>query len=167
MLKNALIVALTSLMTVTTFAHTPTSAFEDTIHAIINEQAEYESVDISLEDLDKATRQELLAVADSEKNVWYDTILEGDYMLSPSGKIELLAVSAIYVNETLTGYQITYSHAAWYTGECEWDYQTDFNEHTEHEVMKACDFGHIVGRAYVSPDFNDVIRDYNNPEEFE
>lgn len=92
---------------------------------------------------------------------------EGDYLLSPSGKVEMLAVSAIYVNESLVGYHITYAHPAWYTGECEWDYQTEFNEDTEHEVMKACDFGHIVDRSYVSPDFNDVIRDYNNPEEFE
>jgi hypothetical protein len=84
-------------------------------------------------------------VAFVQAQIWGDTILEGDYY--SMGQTQLDEVLALFRNETLIGYKISYSERAWYTGDCDFD-------NSDEATLKNCSEGRIHESAFVSPDFN-------------
>ena len=102
--------------------------------------------------------------------IWGDTILEGDYALDPQGQIEVVWVEKVSnAKGDLLAYNFTYRHRAYFTGECEIDWDAIENETESYDdqlVSKGCSLGYIVGKAYISPDFKHFMRDEDNIEDF-
>ena len=166
-LSLALALTLSLLSSFSLAASQAQSTFETQIQEIQNYEVEFETVDIDLSDLDKQLRSTLEQIANHEKDVWYDTILEGDYILSLNGQTSLQAVTAYYVNARLVAYQIFYSHPAWYLGDCEYDDEVELTSKNEDEVLKQCSFGHISSGCFASPDLSMTVFDSENPESFD
>jgi hypothetical protein len=95
-------------------------------------------------------QESLSKVALVQAQIWGDTILEGDYY--SAGQTQLDYVVALFQDNALIGYKITYSERAWFIGDC------DFNGSDE-DVLKSCREGRIHESTFVSPDFKTFFRD--------
>lgn len=154
--------------------------FAFSANAAMTEQEFYEQVktladsgteptDVELKDLSKKEQYELLKSAEYEANVWYDTILEGDYQLDSDAKLELTTVQKYFSNNKFIAYRISFARGAYETGACEteWEYETDDEEAYKKYLAENCQYGRIVGAAYVSPGFEMQFRDDDAIEDFE
>jgi|GEM_PF-3778115 hypothetical protein len=112
--------------------------------------------DIDLGSLKPEHRMQLDAAAQDLADVWYDTILEGDYALDQNASLEVIYIHQ-YKNSKgeLVAYTFGFSHAAYDTGYC--DYPEDLTE---------CTYGSITGHGFISTDFKYFMRDDDNVEEF-
>lgn len=95
--------------------------------------------------------------ATQQAQIWGDTILEGDYVAD--GKTQVDEVIAVYKNNILQGYRLTYSEKAWMITECDFD-------HENLDSLNSCTPGRIVESSYSSPDFKDLEQDENSYAEF-
>ncbi len=118
------------------------------------------------------TRQEVAALTDplystlnkvafEQAQIWSDTILEGDYQAA--GQTRLDQIYALYENDILIGYRITYSEQAWDTSSC--DYYNGTGQSRE-DALRSCPEGRILESSFVSPIFTTFIRDANQFAEF-
>ena len=118
------------------------------------------------------TRQEMAALTDplystlnkvafEQAQIWSDTILEGDY--HAAGQTRLDQIYALYENDILIGYRITYSEQAWDTSGC--DYYNNSGQSRE-DSLRSCPEGRILESSFVSPVFTTFIRDSNQFAEF-
>jgi hypothetical protein len=89
-------------------------------------------------------------VAHDQAQIWGDTILEGDY--TAGGPTRMDRVIAIYQNDVIVAYRITYSEKAWSLAECDYDGTP--------ESLKTCPTGRIVESSFTTPVF-----DYNLTDE--
>lgn len=119
-------------------------------------QAPFKNED-ALARLNSDAQTNLKDVAVAQAQVWGDTILEGDYY--SDGQTRLDSVRALYDNEQLIGYKISYSERAWYTGECSFD-------GSDEAALKNCQEGRIQESTYVSPDFATYFRDEDQLADF-
>ncbi|MES2856825.1 MAG: hypothetical protein V4692_13215 [Bdellovibrionota bacterium] len=101
--------------------------------------------------------QKLKAIADSQANIWADTILEGDY--EADNEISLDLVESIYNRGERVAFRITYSAKSWETSSCNYDYENK-------ETLAECAEGRISESTYVSPDLQTWTRDENAYAEF-
>ncbi len=105
--------------------------------------------------------QTLTHVATEQAQIWADTILEGDYLAA--GDTQLDQVYALYENDILIGYRITYSEQAWALSQCDYYQATALNRK---EALLSCAEGRITEASFVSPAFTTFIRDPNQFAEF-
>ena len=103
-----------------------------------------------------SVKDSLKAVAEDQSQVWGDTILEGDYIVS--GRTRLDSVVAYFKDNRLVGYKIRYSQKAWYVGECNYD--------GTRESLKNCKEGRIVEGSYVSGDVQTYFTDEEKHADF-
>jgi hypothetical protein len=142
--------------------------FYDKIRAALGSGSE--PVELKLSELTKNQHVELLKAAQAEANIWYDTILEGDYALDPNGQVYLTSVEKVLTSRgSFVGYRIGIAHAAYDTGTCEteWDYETDDAVAYKNYLVNNCTAGHISSAAFVSPDFEHHFRDEDSIEDFQ
>jgi hypothetical protein len=126
-------------------------------HLPFSERRTFDLSDSESSKIDKVTRSGLAQIAYRLAQVWGDTILEGDYYAD--GTTQLDQVFALYENEILLGYRITYSEHAWYVGDCEFSYDNL-------ESLANCTEGRIRESGFVSPSFEEYFQDENNFAEF-
>lgn len=100
----------------------------------------------------------LKKAAEEQVNVWGDTISEGDYVAD--GEVKINKIAAIYKDDLLVAYKITYSQNAWDTSECNYD----GNHHSE--TLIGCSAGKIVESSYVTPEMKYFEVDENQFAEF-
>lgn len=152
--KSVLIVA---LIFTTAFAHASVLDFNEQIEEFKNcegpacEQIYTEDYLDTAEKLSASLETRLTAVAQNESRVWWDTILEGEYIVR--GEIFLSDVTAIYKNKQLLAYRIVYGKEAYYTGSCDYDSENE-------DSLEECTSGSITETALVSPDFKEVEIEY-------
>ncbi len=143
--------------------------FAEVAYEISEHPEKFEEIELSMEDVDAKTLQKLLFRANQESQIWYDTILEGDYVLQ-SDVVALTGVSAIYNADSgaFVAYRINYSKPAWDHSMCDvdWDQFHDAAEEERNELMKDCTPGFIVGSSFVSPNLRQSERDFNAIEDF-
>jgi hypothetical protein len=89
-------------------------------------------------------------IADSQSEIWADTILEGEY--ESLGATRLDGVEGVYRKDQLVGYRITYSAQAWSTADCSYDSR-------DKATLVSCTPGRIVESAFVALDFKTWQRD--------
>ncbi|MNL18960.1 hypothetical protein D3C87_1401330 [compost metagenome] len=142
--------------------------FYDQVRAAVDSGSE--PVELNSKDLTEKQRASLLKAAQEEANIWYDTILEGDYALDPDADLNLVAVEKILTSKgAFVAYRISFAHAAFDTGSCEteWDYENEDQAAYKEYLMNNCTAGHISSSAYVSPDFEHHFRDEDSIEDFQ
>jgi hypothetical protein len=109
-----------------------------------------------------ASNRELLSqlglIAESQAQVWGDSILEGDY--AAKGDTVLDEIKLLYVNAKAFGYLITYSETAWQIGDCNYDGIHD-------STLKDCLPGRIIESSYVSMDLAQYYYDEKTMVHFE
>jgi len=101
--------------------------------------------------------QQFNRIAFKQAQIWGDTILEGDYYAD--GETQLDAVEILQKNGKTIGYRISYSETAWFTSDCDFDYDNL-------ETLKNCPQGIITERSYVSLDKKTFFRDNRSFAEF-
>lgn len=107
--------------------------------------------------IDSTTYQALKTIAEEQAQVWADTILEGDYQAN--GNTELGMVQAIYQNGQLRAYHIFFFERAWFTGNCNFDYENQ-------KSLQSCERGEIREAAFVSSNLKTVLPDEDHYAEF-
>lgn len=134
--------------------------FEQTVEEIVN-GAELEIRYIEVSELPAGEAKRFQEIAEDQANVWHDTILEGDYQLKPDAKLELVEIEEyLDMNATPVAYRITYSHAAWATGSCDVDYDSDEPSYED------CTEGAISESTFVSWDLKHFETDPNGYADF-
>lgn len=107
--------------------------------------------------IDSLTLDALKKIAEEQAQVWADTILEGDY--TANGQTELGMVQAIYQNGQLRAYHLFFFEKAWYTGDCNYDYENP-------KSLQSCQRGQINEAAFVSANLKTVLPDEDHYAEF-
>ena len=130
----------------------------------------YENIDVELGSLTASQRLAVDQAAQDLFDIWPDTILEGDYSLDPAGSLKVIYINKVVNNKgEAIAYQFGFDHEAYYTGDCEIDWEAIENGTESYEdqlVSKGCGHGTIVGHGYISPDFKFSMRDDDNIEDF-
>lgn len=142
--------------------------FYDKVKAALDSGSE--PVELNSKDLTEKQHASLLKAAQEEANIWYDTILEGDYALDPDADVQLVAVEKILTSKgAFVAYRISFAHAAFDTGVCDagWDYENEDKAAYKEYLVNNCTAGHISSAAYVSPDFEHHFRDEDSIEDFQ
>lgn len=101
--------------------------------------------------------EKLHKIAQSQAQIWADTILEGDY--EADGQTVLDRVEEIQFKGRLVAYRITYSERAWYIGSCDYDYE-------DKSKLASCAEGRISEASFVSSSLTSWTRDSNAYAEF-
>ena len=117
-------------------------------------QVVYERSQWSASALDLETLQK---IAQSQAQIWADTILEGDY--EADGQTVLDRVEEVHFKGRFVAYRITYSEKAWYIGSCDYDYE-------DKQKLASCTEGRISEASFVSPSLTSWTRDSNAYAEF-
>jgi hypothetical protein len=141
--------------------------FYEKLHAALD--AGSEPVELNFKELTKKQHTELLKAAQAEANIWYDTILEGDYALDSQAALTLSFVEKILTAKgEFVAYRIGLSHAAFDTGSCEtdWDFEMDDEAAYREYLVGNCTAGHIFSAVFVSPNYEHHFRDENSIEDF-
>lgn len=117
-----------------------------------------------LVEVDESLHEQLLSIAQSQSEVWVDTILEGD--VASLGEIRLDEIEQLMDGKTLLGYRITYSQQAWSTADC------DLSEATSEELrtpstFAQCAEGRIIESAYATANLSTYFADYDALAELE
>ena len=108
----------------------------------------------------------LLKAAGEEADIWYDTILEGDYMLNSEADIEVAELSKYYsASGEFVAYRAVIQHAAFDVGSCDVDWE-ETPENMNQILKDNCTAGYISGGIFISPDFKFHFRDEDAIEDF-
>jgi hypothetical protein len=99
----------------------------------------------------------LVAIAQSQAQIWGDTILEGDFW--SDGRTLVQSVRVLKSGSSFVGFHVTYYERAWYTGDCE------FNSHRP-ESLRHCQPGMIVESSFVASRLDDARVDENQFAKF-
>lgn len=116
------------------------------------------SYSMDLVEVDESLHEQLLSIAQSQSEVWVDTILEGD--VASIGDIRLDEIEELKDGKLLLGYRITYSQQAWGTADC------DLSELTSEQYRNPASFaqcaeGRISESAFVTADLGTYFADYD------
>jgi hypothetical protein len=142
--------------------------FYDKLRAALGSGSE--PVELNLKELTQKQHSQLLKAAQEEANIWYDTILEGEYTLDSTEDLKLSSVEKVLTPKgEFVAYRISLSHAAFDTGSCEveWDFETEDEAAYRNYLVENCTAGRISSAAYVSPDFKHHFRDEDSIEDFQ
>ncbi|MNK12049.1 hypothetical protein D3C87_301050 [compost metagenome] len=145
-------------------------AFANTVDKIIDDKNGkfYQEQDVPLDKIDPLRFKKLVSLAESQTDTWWDTILEGDYLLSqePLRLQELLAIRDL--KGKLVAFKMDYSVKAWDIANCDVDLEAlDKAEVSEYDQMLSeCRVGNIMGSSFVSPNLQLVMRNYDETEDF-
>lgn len=142
--------------------------FYDKVRAAVG--AGSEPVEINLKDLNEKERTKLLKIGQEEANIWYDTILEGDYTLDSQADLKLSSVEKLSAAKgEFVSYRIGISHAAFDTANCEteWAFENEDEAAYREYLVNNCTAGRIFSAIYVSPDFKHHFRDEDAIEDFQ
>lgn len=127
----------------------------DVCQAPFAQQLIYDAQD-GINQISAQLQNRLLRIADEQAQSWGDTILEGDYYAD--GNVRLDSVVAIYRDNQVMAYRISYSERAWNTADCSFDgSEVSLNE---------CHEGRISEGSYVSPSGIVFVNDENRYAEF-
>lgn len=139
--------------------------FLNKLTAVVESGTAIES-EVIFSELSPKEQSALLEAAEDESNIWYDTILEGDYQLKENASVEFGSLSKIFSAQgEFIAYRGTIQHEAYDTGSCDVPY--DEEESVIQEYMKDnCTAGYIFSGIYISPDFKFHLRDENAIEDF-
>ena len=135
------------------------------VYALI-ETENIKMVDVAPESLSPKQLAGLMKAAREESDIWYDTILEGDFVLHSEADIEVAALTKYHsASGEFVAYHATIQHAAYDTGRCDIDWDVD--QETMDRLMKEnCTAGYISSGIFISPDFKFHFRDENAIEDF-
>lgn len=122
------------------------------------ETKEIYSYSMDLVEVDESLHEQLLSVAQSQSEVWGDTILEGD--VASLGEIRLDEIEELKDDEELLGYRITYSQRGWATGDCDLSQATSEDLRSP-RAFAHCAEGRIFESAYVVADLSTYFVDYD------
>ncbi len=122
------------------------------------------SYSADLVEVDESLHEQLLSIAQSQSEVWVDTILEGD--VAALGEIRLDEIEQLMDGNSLLGYRITYSQQAWSTANC------DISEASSEELrtpsaFAQCAEGRIFESAYATANLATYFADYDALAELE
>lgn len=107
--------------------------------------------------IDSDLQKIFIKIADTQAQIWGDTILEGDYVAE--GKTRVDRIEMLYKNQELIGYLLTYSEKAWNTSDCLYD-------GLRASTLVGCVAGRIVESSYVSLNFRDYFYDEKTAASF-
>lgn len=116
------------------------------------------SYSMDLVEVDESLHEQLLSVAQSQSEVWVDTILEGD--VASLGDIRLDEIEELKDGNSVLGYRITYSQRAWATGDCDLS-EADSADYSRAETFAQCAEGRIYESAFVTADLRTYFVDYD------
>lgn len=102
-------------------------------------------------------RNTLLTIAQQQAQIWADTILEGDFWAD--GKTRLQSTKILRHGQKIIGFYITYAERAWYTGDCQFDYN-------QLSTLQKCLPGYITESTFVSFSSRDYRVDENQFAKF-
>ncbi|WP_148278686.1 hypothetical protein [Bdellovibrio bacteriovorus] len=141
-------------------------AFLKKLYAVVESGTETFE-EIELDSLSAQDQAALLKAAEYESNIWYDTILEGDYQLKADASVEYGSLTKMYsAKGEFIAYKGLIQHEAYDTGSCDIPYEED--DSVIQDYMKEnCTPGYISSGIYVSPDFKFHLRDENAIEDFQ
>ncbi|UXR64804.1 hypothetical protein EZJ49_00860 [Bdellovibrio bacteriovorus] len=124
------------------------------------------SEDVDPETLTSRQIDGLMKAANAEADIWYDTILEGDYMLNSEAEVEVAALSKYYsASGEFVAYRAIIQHAAYDVGSCDIDWEED-QDKMDQFLKGNCTPGYISSGIFISPDFKFHFRDENAIEDF-
>lgn len=86
--------------------------------------------------------------------VWGDTILESDYLVS--GEVRMDSIQALYYQKNFISYKIVYSMKSYSLTRCPQARQS----------VSSCMPGRIYESSFISGDFNHAVIDKNQPAKF-
>lgn len=130
--------------------------FLDLVEKIQESEAEYQTVSIDLQGVNKKVLAQLLKLANKNSQIWGDTILEGDYIASQDELVLESFEKVVTKSGKLVAYKMEYSLRAWNTfkSTC----SIDWNKETyTDEDFKGCSLGKIWDSAYVSLNLEESI----------
>lgn len=116
------------------------------------------SYSTDLVEVDESLHEQLLSIAQSQSEVWVDTILEGD--VASLGDIRLDEIEELTDNDSLLGYRITYSQQAWLTSNCDLS-NADSDDWRNPDTFSQCEEGRIVESAFVNANLSTYFADYS------
>lgn len=122
------------------------------------------SYSTDLVEVDESLFEQLLSIAQSQSEVWVDTILEGD--VASLGDVRLDEIEQLMDGDSLLGYRITYSQQAWATGDCDLSKATS-EDLRKPEAFAQCAEGRIYESAYVTANLSSYFADYDAVAELE
>ncbi len=110
-----------------------------------------------LVEVDESLHEQLLSIAQSQAQVWGDTILEGD--VAALGDIRLDEIEELMDGTSLLGYRITYSQQAWSTADCDLSDATS-EDWRNPETFAQCAEGRIYESAFVTANLSTYFADF-------
>lgn len=111
----------------------------------------------SIYEIDESLFEQLLSVAQSQSEIWGDTILEGDVW--SLGEIRLDDIELLQDGNEVLGYHISYSQKGWDTSGCDLSRATS-EDYEREETFAQCAEGRVVESAYVTSDLNTYFADH-------
>lgn len=106
--------------------------------------------------IDESLHEQLLSIAQSQSEIWGDTILEGD--VAALGDIELIGVEELWSDQDIEGYRITYAQRGWDTSTCDLS-RAGSDDYQNPETFAQCAEGKIIESAYVTGDLSTYFAD--------
>lgn len=135
------------------------------VYALI-ETENIKMVDVAPESLNAKQTAGLMKAAREESDIWYDTILEGDYVLNSETDIEVAALTKYYsASGEFVAYHALIQHAAYDVASCDINWEDD-QEAMDQFLKDNCTSGYISSGIFISPDFKFHFRDENSIEDF-
>lgn len=110
-----------------------------------------------LQQLQPQIKNSLVAIAQSQAQIWGDTILEGDFWAD--GKTTVQTVTVLRSGQKVLGFHITYAERAWYVGDCQF-------QSNRPESLRQCRPGLIMESSFVSNRLDDAHVDENQFAKF-
>ncbi len=156
---------MTKLLSLLTIAFLQLPAFVQATITPANFQTnEVYSYSADLVEVEESLHEQLLSIAQSQSEVWVDTILEGD--VASLGEIRLDEIEELKDGNSLLGYRITYSQQAWSTADCDLS-EASSDELRSSQAFAQCAEGRIIESAYVIADLSTYFVDYDALAELE
>ncbi|WP_232468754.1 hypothetical protein [Bdellovibrio bacteriovorus] len=141
-------------------------AFLKKLYAVIESGTETLE-EIEFGNLSSQDQAALMKAAENESNIWYDTILEGDYQLKGDASVGYGYLAKVYsAKGEFIAYKGIIQHDAYDTGSCDVPYEEE-EKVIEEYLKENCIAGDIFSGIYVSPDFKFHLRDENEIENFQ
>lgn len=109
-------------------------------------------------EVDESLFEQLLSIAQSQSEIWGDTILEGDVWTL--GEIRVDRIEYLFDGDELLGYRITYSQKGWETAFCDLTGAT-VEDYNREETFAQCAEGRVYESAYATADLRAYFIDYN------
>lgn len=104
----------------------------------------------------EGVKDQLRQAAYDQAQIWADTILEGDFVAAGHTRVD--SVTAVYKDDQLLAYKVTYSEKGWSTAECDYD--------GHRASLTGCPVGRISESSFISPKFDLNLTDEDDYADF-